>query len=652
MKNLLKFSIIYIFFTIFIFCQNNSHSIVCKRPHQIFRINQLNKKINHQEHIDVNFYDISLIIDLRNKVLSGNVITKLKKTSESNNKILFDLSDYLNVKEVKINNKLINFFHDNDILEIEIPSIIEENILTVEIKYDGTPFQGNNAGINFLDRFDQSLNLNYNHLYTLSEPYAAKEWWPGIHDPSDKADSVFINVTTESGQMVISNGLLIDVDSTSNENLVTYKWKERYPIATYLVSLAIYPYDVWEQTFESNSGKILPIYHYVFPDQKKSFENNYNKTPEVLKVLSDYFGEYPFIDEKYGHVSFLWPGGMEHQTISSMCCSDMYLIVHEAAHQWWGDMVTCKDFNNIWLNEGFATYAQALWHEKKEGIEARNKFMKSIEYFGKGSVYINNPETIYDIFIYDLVYAKAAWVLHMLRKVVREEIFWEIIINYRNEFMYSSANTYDFRIVAEKTSGINLENFFNQWVYGENFPEYDVELININDSESIINVIQTQNGNVFNMPLDLSLITNVDTIQILIENNKRKQTVEVKHANKILKDVKLDPNHWILKKVNYIGLEKLNVPNNFIIEKLFPNPFNNTIKISVDIPRNGFLNIEVFDLLGKKIKQIHNENITMGKYTFKWNGKNDLDMNVQSGLYFFRVIFDGSIKTKKSIYIK
>ena len=652
MKKLLKLSLINLFFITCIHSQNNFHDIVCKRPNLLHKINQLNKQINHQKHIDIKFYDISLSIDLRNKVLSGNVITKLIKTSESNNKIFFDLSNYLTVEEVRVNDKLINFFHGNDILEIETPSIIENNLLTIEIKYNGIPYQGNNTGINFLDRFDQKLNINYKHLYTLSEPYAAKDWWPGIHDPSDKADSVFINVTTESGQMVVSNGLLAEVDSTSSENFVTFKWKEHYPIATYLVSLAIYPYDVWEQSFQSNSGKILPIYHYVFPDQKESFENNYNKTPEVLKILSGYFGEYPFIEEKYGHVSFLWPGGMEHQTISSMCCPDMYLIVHEAAHQWWGDMVTCKDFNNIWLNEGFATYAQALWYEKKEGIEARNKFMKSIEYFGTGSVFIKNPETIYDIFIYDLVYAKAAWVLHMLRKVVSEEIFWEIIINYRNDFIYSSVNTDDFKMVAEKTSGINLENFFNQWVYGENFPEYDIELVNINDSESIINIIQTQNGNIFNMPLDLLIITNVDTFQILIENNKRKQSVDIKHPNKILKDVKLDPNDWILKKVNYTGVDNLNIPKDFIIEKLFPNPFNNTVKISIDVPKNGLLNIIVFDLLGKKIKQIHNENISIGKYMFEWNGKNDVDISVQSGLYVFRIVFDGKIKTKKSIYLK
>ena len=652
MKNIVKFLFIYIFYQGFIYTQNIPHKYICKKPHFFSNLNQLNKKINHQNHIDVNFYDIYLKIDLRNKTLNGNVLTKLTKISESNDKILFDFSNHLEVEEVTINDSLIDFFHNDDILEIEIPSSLEEKNLNVEIKYNGTPFQGNNSGITFLDRFDQKLNYTSKHLYTLSEPYAGKDWWPGIHNPSDKADSVYIRVTTEKGQMVVSNGLLDDVDSTSNENLITFQWKERYPIATYLVSLAIYPYDFWEQSFQSNSGKILPIHHYVFPDQKEYFENNYNKTPEVLKVLSDFFGEYPFIEEKYGHVSFLWPGGMEHQTISSMCCPDMYLIVHEAAHQWWGDMVTCKDFNNIWLNEGFATYSQALWHEKKEGVETRNKFMKSIEYFGKGSVYINNPETVYDIFIYDLVYAKAAWVLHMLRRVVTDEIFWKILKNYRTKYIYSSANTEDFKEIAEETSGIDLENFFQQWIYGEDFPEYDIELIKINDSESFLNITQTQNNNIFDMPLDLLIITNVDSFEISIDNNKRKQLVEINHSGRNIKSVILDPNNWILKKVNYIGIENESIPNEFLIEKLFPNPFNNIVSIDINIPTKGNLDITIYDLLGKKIKQIYNGKTGVGKYSFNWDGKNEMGLQVHSGLYLFKVEFDGNIKTKKSVYLK
>ena len=652
MKNIVKFLFIYIFSQVFIYTQSIPHKYICKKPHFFSNLNQLNKKINHQEHIDVTFYDISLEIDLDNENLIGNVLTQLKKLSESNDKILFNISDYLNVEDVRINGSSIDFIHNNDILEIEIPLSIEEKILNIEIKYNGIPFQGNNSGITFLERFDQKLNNTYKHLYTLSEPYGGKDWWPGIHDPSDKADSVNINVTINKGQMVVSNGLLSNIDSTSNENLVTYQWKERYPIATYLVSLAIYPYDFWEQSFQSSNGKILPIHHYVFPDQKEYFENNYNKTPEVLKVLSDFFGEYPFIEEKYGHVSFLWPGGMEHQTISSMCCPDMYLIVHEAAHQWWGDMVTCKDFNNIWLNEGFATYSQALWYEKKEGIETRNKFMKSIEYFGKGSVYIKNPETVYDIFIYDLVYAKAAWVLHMLRRVVTDEVFWEILKNYREKYMYSSANTEDFKEIAEETSGKNLDNFFEQWIYGENFPEYNIELNKINDSETVINISQVQNGNIFNMPLDLLIITNIDSIEISIDNNKRNQTLEINHSNKIIENIILDPNHWILKKVNYKGIENQNIPNEFLIEKLFPNPFNNIVNININIPKKGNLEVVVFDLLGKKVKEIYNQETNIGKYNFSWDGKNDMNGKVNSGLYLFKVVFNENTKTIKSVYLK
>ena len=158
MKNIVKFLFIYIFCQVFIYTQSIPHKYICKKPHFFSNFNQLNKKINHQDHIDVTFYDISLEIDLDNENLIGNVLTQLKKLSESNDKILFNISDHLNVENVRINGSSIDFIHNNDILEIEIPLSIEEKILNIEIKYNGIPFQGNNSGITFLERFDQKLN--------------------------------------------------------------------------------------------------------------------------------------------------------------------------------------------------------------------------------------------------------------------------------------------------------------------------------------------------------------------------------------------------------------------------------------------------------------------------------------------------------------
>ena len=202
----------------------------------------------------------------------------------------------------------------------------------------------------------------------------------------------------------------------------------------------------------------MQIDHYVFPDRYATSYSNYLLTSDMLVLFSELFGEYPFINEKYGHADFRWGGGMEHQTLSSMGGSSQDLIAHELGHQWWGNLITCKSFHDIWLNEGFARYCQALWAENQGRKEAYHSFMNNHAYYGSGTIYVEEPNSNSDIFLSGLSYNKASWVLHMLRNIVGDNMFFDILKSYasNDSLKYDAASTSDFKEVCEDISGLKF----------------------------------------------------------------------------------------------------------------------------------------------------------------------------------------------------
>ena len=378
----------------------------------------------------------------------------------------------MTVDSIKLKGEMVSFSHNNDILKIPFSenSVIESNKFQVDIYYSGTPEYCGASG----SKFDTHLNID--HVWTLSEAYCARSWWPCKDDPSDKADSVdiIISVPSDPDFIVASNGTLQDI--VLSEGKKQYHWQEIYPITTYLVSLAIYPYTTWSDNYISPlSNDTMEIEFYVFPDRYQSSYQNYLLTNDMISVFSELFGEYPFIKEKYGHADFKWGGGMEHQTLSSMGSYSQNLIAHELGHSWWGNLITCKTFNDIWLNEGFARYSQALWREHQEGKLAYHSFMNNYAYYGSGTIYVENPNTNSDIFSAGLSYNKASWVLHMLRHVVGDDLFFDILRSYasNDSLKYNAATTSDFKDVCEAVSGTELDSFFSQWIYGQKYPIYE-----------------------------------------------------------------------------------------------------------------------------------------------------------------------------------
>ena len=629
--------------------QSQKPDISCSQSKSVQRLLEFQSTITEdQEKIDISFYRIDLDIDFDQHEISGSVIITGGVGLSQPDSLEIDFSSNMSVDSVKLYGESISYDHDDDLLSVLAPqtTLPEGYQFNMEIFYHGTP---TTCGFGSFV-FDSHAGIE--HVWTLSEPYGARCWWPCKDDPSDKADSVDIIVRVPSNQIVASNGNLIHEIDISNDRK-EYYWQERYPISTYLVSLAIYPYTVWHDEYISMNGDTLPLDYYVFPDRYENSYSNYLLTKEMLSLFASQFGEYPFMGEKYGHADFGWGGAMEHQTLSSMGGYSQTLIAHELGHQWWGDLITCASFHHIWLNEGFARYCQALWEEYFNGDDAYFSYMNSHAYYGYGTVYVEDPTTTSAIFNGNLSYNKASWVLHMLRHVVGDDTFFEILHAYASDdsLSYAAATTQEFQQVCENITGMDLQDFFQQWIYGEKYPQYELSWWLTDTEELTIQIDQIQTTGYFHMPIDLHVTGFLIDTTIVVDNYGPTQTYQISGMGTMVHQIQLDPSGWILKEVNYttVGVDEV-LPDKVSLLPAYPNPFNSGTTINFFIPQVlGEIDatLQVMDVNGRHISTLLSKQVSSGMKSFYWDASVDA-----SGIYFIHLLAGNSIFNRKIILLK
>ncbi len=486
---------------------------------------------------DVQHYDLELTLDSANQTLNGLVTTTAAVIGASLDVMDLNLSLGMNVSTVSAGGSVTSFSRSGDILTVTLDrTYTTGEIVAVAVTYDGNPSGGS---------FGWSSHNGLNMTWTLSEPFGARDWWPCKDLNTDKADSLDLAVTVLSGEIVASNGLLLsDLDDGTWH---TFNWHTNYPTVTYLVSLAIYPYQRYSDWYSPlGGGDPMEVQFFVYPDHFAAVQANYALTVPMIGAFATAFGEYPFVDEKYGHAEFVWGGGMEHQTITSMGGWSEDLISHELAHQWWGDMVTCADFGHIWLNEGFATWGEAYWAEQTYGVSTYQDYMSAASFYGPGTIFVENPLTE-SIFGTDLTYNKASWVVHMLRGVLGDTDFFAGLQLYRSNHLYGSATTEDLQAALESVSGRDLTAFFQQWIYGEYFPIYEATWTTA-PGEITVTLDQIQdNTGVFTMPVPLHIVTDQGTTIVRVENDQLSQDFVIPVTG-VVTQVLVDPDHWILRQ--------------------------------------------------------------------------------------------------------
>lgn len=593
--------------------------------------------------INISYYGLDLTLTTSPNFLYGKANVK-GDFINPNNVLFLNLSSNLLVDSVT-GQGVTGFTHSNSILNVNFDN--NRNDFDIRIYYKGLP--GNSGFGSFAFSSQNSVPV----IWSLSEPFGSSDWFPNKNTPSDKADSSEVWITCASNLTGVSNGLLYETVVNPN-NTKTYKWKSRYPISSYLISIAVTNYSLYTNYFKYSSSDSMAVNHYLYPNTLSSVKSNLDLTPEMLHLFSEKYSLYPFIQEKYGHAQFGWGGGMEHQTISSMGAFYSSIIAHELAHQWFGDKVTCRNFNSIWLNEGFATYSESVWLENYEGRAAYDESIKSRMSSARnavGSLYVLNTNNINEIFNSNRSYSKGSIVLHMLRGVVGDSTFFNILKSYVNDpaLAYSTAITEDLQRVAEQVSGKNLNYFFQQWVYGENYPVYNISWSKSNRSDGLydltVNVSQKQNTNpsFFTMPVDIKISNSKGDTTFTVFNNSQNQTFSF-----IIKDnpslVTFDPENKILKdKKGDDPVETID----FRLMQNYPNPFNPQTKIIYMIKEFSEVNLRVYDLSGREVAKLVSDKQRPGTYEVAF-----IADNIASGVYVYKLDAGGLSESRKMVFLK
>lgn len=604
-----KYYVLLFFFTIsFVFAQegvletNRIAEAEMKSASQLMSIQVNPNTLNY----DVTYSKLEFTVNPAVYFITGKVTTTFKALNNMTT-VTFDLTDQLTVSTVKQGTTNLSFVQNtSDELVITLPSTLTTgNFATVEINYSGAPASGEQA-------FTRSTHSGTPIIWTLSEPFGARDWWPCKQDLNDKIDSVDVYITAPSQYVSVANGIEPEAPVISGSNKTTH-FQHNYPIPAYLVAIAVTNYQVYNQTagIEPNT---FPIVNYIYPESYSAAVVSLAQTPVIMDLFENLFEAYPFSAEKYGHAQCGFGGGMEHTTVSFMGNFSRGLIAHELAHQWFGDKITCGTWKDIWLNEGFATYLSAITIENLDGLDAfitqKTSMVDFITSSPIGNVYLTDTQatSVSRIFSSRLSYNKAAMVLEMLRFKMGDEGFFQAIINYLADpnLAFKYAVTTDLKTHLEAVYGQDLTEFFEDWIYNQGYPSYTITAQNWGEGQAKFVINQTQSDasvSYFEMPVPVRVFGASGQQADLVLNNTFDGEVIIANVPFSITGVVFDPEKHLISRNNSatLGNEDFNMVDAIVV---FPNP--STDFIQIQMPTSLVLEkATIYNSLGQKIAE-HN----------------------------------------------
>ncbi len=572
------------------------------------------------QNYDILYQKLDLKVDPEKHYIKGVVEAKFRALQPMTT-VVFDLSKDLKVASVKEGSNLLTFTQNqSDELVIQLKSTLgvgqERSVI---ITYEGVPPKNQEA-------FTTSVHFGTPILWTLSQPFGASDWWPCKQDLADKVDKIDVYITAPAVYKSVANGLEIS-QINHNDGTATTHFHHGYPIPAYLVAIAVTNYQIYLQNAGTAPNQ-FPIVNYIYPEYYNSVVPQLQQTVPIMNLFESWFGTYPYADEKYGHAQFGWGGGMEHSTVSFMGAFTQGLIAHELAHQWFGNKVTCGSWQDIWLNEGFSEYAAGMI---VENIQGENQFkmwkqnlINSVTSQSGGNLYLTPVQALNAdrIFSSRITYNKGAMVVHMLRYILGDQAFFAGVKTYLQDvnLAYKHAYTPDIKAHLEAASGKSLAAFFDQWIYGEGYPIYDVEAQQ-NGKKITLTVKQTTSSSAvgfFEMPLEVKLVgTKGATQTYVLQNTQPTQVFEVE-ADFPVAAVEIDPNRNLITTINTGTLSAVSIPFNKEAISVYPNP--TFTEINIDMRDDEVLTkVDLFDekgaLVGSfKEKQFSIAHLSKGKY--------------------------------------
>jgi aminopeptidase N len=595
---------------------------------------------------DVQHYSLDLRVDPVAETVEGRIDIDLNILPPAPSRLQLDLVAHLVVDSLWIDGLPVPFTHTGDSLFVDTPVGADTARLT--IRYAGSPEPENhNSGMLFRaygNTRDNPDGLGKT-VFTVSEPWHASSWWPCKDHPSDKATAE-IAVTVPDTMRVVANGVLTDT-TAADPGWTRFVWQEDYPIATYLISMAVANYREWTQTCETAAGPLELSFH-IYPEDYDRARSDLLNTCEMITFMETLCGPYPFMSEKYGQAEVKWPGGMENQTVSSIGQTFLpgtraheQLILHELAHQWFGNLITPAKWSDIWLNEGFASYCQALWQEHTLG---RDAYLIRMRKFGPDNPthqalftdegILSDPWPLFD----NMVYHKGAWVLHMLRGAMGDVAFFDFLHTYAThpDFAYGHATTAEMIDIASQAAGRDLNAFLRPWLDTAAVPQvvwsYRTESLKSGLSRVYLSVEQQQ-AQLFelHLPVHIRTTTGTTTATLVMEQATGTLTVTVDGR---VEDVQLDPEGWVL-------MTRTPLPAPLIdFRTPSPNPASGSaVNLVFSLGLSSDVTLGVYDVRGRRLDKRN-----LGRYTaredvyqWSWDIADEDGRPLSSGVYWLEL---------------
>ncbi|MCC6370089.1 MAG: T9SS type A sorting domain-containing protein [Bacteroidia bacterium] len=624
------------FFLPLVFMNAQEHACAKSKIHSVAsvitqqsKMAALSPQTSHELKYDVKFVHLNLNVERINKYISGGV--KIVGTVTIAPLDTFQTLLHLNltIDSIRFNGVLVSAIRQDSIVKFKTPTNLNAGAgFTTTVYYKGTPPNGGSAiGSGFSNATSGAWNNQA--TWSLSESFVAYHWWPCKQILTDKIDSSWVFITTDSLNKAGSNGLLKNVVVVGNKK--RYEWKSRTPIDYYLISVAVARYKEYKQyakpLYLPNDSILIQNYIYDNAINNNNWINQQkvalDKMPQVMSFLCNMYGMYPFYKEKYGHCMAPLGGGMEHQTMTTLGFFEYYINAHELGHQWWGDNVTCKSWGDIWINEGFASYTEHLVAQYLDPVNfAGNLNAAHNAVMGQpgGSVHFTGSDTLNSgrIFSSRLTYDKGGAIIHSLRFLTNNDSTWfNCLRGFQNTYKNGTASAVDFQNYYQTFTGINPTQFFSQWYYGEGYPTFTVKY-NYTGTQFFLKSSQTVSmpsaTPLFITPIEykISRAAKPDTtIRLMHSNAVEDYTIAL---NGTVTAVQCDPNNWLINKsVGPSRDASLGVPPNLadVAElngstegiSIGPNPTRGLVEISNKNNARGFVEVYALDgrLLAKKV---------------------------------------------------
>ncbi len=605
------FTFILLIFTTGLFAQQHACALVKQRHMQSLmehekRTSNLSSLTSHELKYDVKFVHLMLNLERTNKDIQGGVKTVATVTASAMDTFMCLLHQNHTIDSIRFNGTLMGFVRKDSAIKVTPATPIPNGqSFTVSVYYHGTaPVGGSAIG----SGFDNGTDWGNQATWSLSEAIVAYHWWPCKQILTDKIDSSWVFITTDSTNKVGSNGLLSNVVVVGNQK--RYEWKNNHMINYYLISVAVSDYEEYKlyakPQYLGNDSILIQnyVYNNMYNSQYWLGPGNFKALIDsIVPVINFYcktYGMYPFYKQKYGHSMAPFGGGMEHQTMTTLGYFDYYVDAHELGHQWWGDNVTCKSWGDIFMNESFAVYSEILTSQYVDPASFTSKVIgaqsSAMSQLG-GSIYFTGSDTLNSTRIFDsrLTYDKGGAVIHTLRFVTNNDSLWfQTLRGFQTLHKNSTASVIDFMNYYHAQTSIDPTQFFNQWYYGEGYPTFNVTW-NFIGNTAIIKSIQTTSTPssvpVFITPIEYKIkrVNAADTvIRVMHTNSTEMYTIPALSGS--ITSIVIDPNNWLINRIYGPPYQDttLTLPAGIIVNKI-----NNYQLVISPNPSNGIFNFKM-----------------------------------------------------------